>query len=188
MSTTTKSARNPPSNSASAALGEFLRAMRSRTKPGSVSISSVGQRRVPGLPPGRGSATRRRRGRLVHLARAGTQRQCIERCPGAVACRTSALTSRARAPVRTRPQPTTAKRRLRWRCDFSVFGGVARQDGGCGVRRQSPLGCARLERRRRRPLPRPRECTGSPAEYDALPVHVTHPAVAARRLGDRRSG
>ena len=49
MSTTTKSARNHPSSPASAALGAFLRAMRSRTQPGSVGFSSVGQRRVPGL-------------------------------------------------------------------------------------------------------------------------------------------
>lgn len=49
MSTTTKSANSHSSNVASVALGEFLRAMRSRTKPGSVGISSVGQRRVPGL-------------------------------------------------------------------------------------------------------------------------------------------
>ena len=49
MSTTTKSARNHPSSPASAAFGEFLRAMRARTKPGSVGISSVGHRRVPGL-------------------------------------------------------------------------------------------------------------------------------------------
>ncbi len=50
MSTTTKSARSQPSSPASAALGAFLRAMRSRTKPGSVGFSSVGQRRrVPGL-------------------------------------------------------------------------------------------------------------------------------------------
>jgi transcriptional regulator with XRE-family HTH domain len=49
MSATAKSARNPPWNPASVALGEFLRAMRSRTKPESVGISIVGQRRVPGL-------------------------------------------------------------------------------------------------------------------------------------------
>jgi hypothetical protein len=49
MSTTTKTVRNHPPSLASAALGAFLRAMRSRTKPGSVGISSVGQRRVSGL-------------------------------------------------------------------------------------------------------------------------------------------
>jgi len=50
MSTTTKSARSQPSSPASAALGAFLRAMRSRTNPGSVGFSSIGQRRrVPGL-------------------------------------------------------------------------------------------------------------------------------------------
>jgi transcriptional regulator with XRE-family HTH domain len=49
MSTTTNNVNNHPSSSASAALGEFLRAMRSRTKPEAVGISSVGQRRVPGL-------------------------------------------------------------------------------------------------------------------------------------------
>jgi hypothetical protein len=49
MGKTNKSARNHPSSAASAALGAFLRAMRSRTKPESVGIPSVGQRRVPGL-------------------------------------------------------------------------------------------------------------------------------------------
>jgi len=49
MNTTTKSARHHASSPASTALGAFLRAMRSRTKPGSVGISSVGRRRVPGL-------------------------------------------------------------------------------------------------------------------------------------------
>ena len=49
MSKTATSARSHPPSQASAALGAFLRAMRSRTKPGSVGISSLGQRRVPGL-------------------------------------------------------------------------------------------------------------------------------------------
>ena len=41
--------RGRPSSSANAALGAFLRAMRARIHPASVGISSVGQRRVPGL-------------------------------------------------------------------------------------------------------------------------------------------
>jgi transcriptional regulator with XRE-family HTH domain len=49
MRTTTKSASIHSPDLANAALGAFLRAMRSRTKPESVGISTVGQRRVPGL-------------------------------------------------------------------------------------------------------------------------------------------
>ncbi len=49
MSTTIHSARNDSSSPANVALGAFLRAMRARIKPVSVGISSVGQRRVPGL-------------------------------------------------------------------------------------------------------------------------------------------
>jgi transcriptional regulator with XRE-family HTH domain len=49
MSTATESAIINPSDPANVVLGAFLRAMRSRTKPESVGISSVGQRRVPGL-------------------------------------------------------------------------------------------------------------------------------------------
>jgi transcriptional regulator with XRE-family HTH domain len=49
MTTTGKSARTLRSSPASAALGAFLLAMRSRTKPEAVGISSGGRRRVAGL-------------------------------------------------------------------------------------------------------------------------------------------
>jgi transcriptional regulator with XRE-family HTH domain len=49
MSTKATSANNHRSSPANAALGAFLRALRSRITPGSVGISSIGQRRVPGL-------------------------------------------------------------------------------------------------------------------------------------------
>ena len=49
MSTTSQTARNYSANPANVALGAFLRAMRARINPVSVGISSVGQRRVPGL-------------------------------------------------------------------------------------------------------------------------------------------
>ena len=49
MSTPIHSVRSYSSSPANVALGAFLRAMRARRKPVSVGISSVGQRRVPGL-------------------------------------------------------------------------------------------------------------------------------------------
>lgn len=49
MSTSIHSARSSSSSPANVALGAFLRAMRARIEPVSVGISSVGQRRVPGL-------------------------------------------------------------------------------------------------------------------------------------------
>ena len=49
MSTPIHSVRSYSSSPANVALGAFLRAMRARIKPVSVGITSVGQRRVPGL-------------------------------------------------------------------------------------------------------------------------------------------